>query len=281
MPAAEWIQVILGSIALLGVVAAFSTAYLTWRSRAILLATKEKHSDDLKAVLEQWKGESVQMYTTFDPAYPYSPPPNKFPIEQVVLFSDLKNHLPKELRLMATWDDFKKKWLEVEAQEVSYQQSVRASLEHYTGLQALTLDDEGKQNSGITRLCVGTWYSYMISLARYGKIPTINLEVVPEHNPTQVVGINSGAWVISPKASQVRDSLLQMVSDLRNQRYDSVIYDLLQKGKTVVRVQDEMESLKEILSNRIEEAKAIPILTGNCKHIRRATEPLFPWQRRG
>ena len=63
------IQIVLAVIALLGVIAAFATAYLNWKSRSVLLATKERHSDDLKKVLESLKND---LSNTFSNDYPPS-----------------------------------------------------------------------------------------------------------------------------------------------------------------------------------------------------------------
>jgi hypothetical protein len=101
----EVVQIVIAVIMLAGVIAAYLTALLNWRSSPVLLATKEKHSKDLMDLLEDWRNEIVtQGLPTYNPPTEEG---QQFPIEQHILFDDLNNHVPRELDPSELWDKFK------------------------------------------------------------------------------------------------------------------------------------------------------------------------------
>jgi len=55
MNTGDWTQVVIAIIMLLTAVTAVATAYVNYRTRPLLIRTKEMHSKDLKGVLDWWK----------------------------------------------------------------------------------------------------------------------------------------------------------------------------------------------------------------------------------
>lgn len=280
MSLADWIQLAISFIALFGVLAALLTAYLTWRSRAILLATKEKHSDDLKTILDQMKTDLTYRHTAITPIYPYTPPTEQaeFEIERVILFDDLKNHIPRELDLLKSWTKFKQKWLELQKQEVHLQESVKQHLEQYGRLPVLPVEQVHNQHSGITYHCVSFLSSHIVDVAA-GRFTPVNF-VIPHDTPNQLYAGGLVAESSSSGIIQLKGSLETMVDNIEKHNAGTSEHRLLAEAEKIVGYQTDIESLRLKLQAKIDEAKVIPILAGNCRHLRRATEPLFFWQKR-
>ena len=114
----DLVQIVIAVVMLAGVIAAYLTALLNWRSSPVLLATKEKHSRDLVEVLDDWKQELVTQ--GLPGYYPPTAVQQPFRVEQHILFDGLKNHVPNELEMFKLWDRFKHMSAELDKTMVVY-----------------------------------------------------------------------------------------------------------------------------------------------------------------
>lgn len=66
-----------------------------------------------------------------------------------------------------------------------------------------------------------------------------------------------------------------MVDNINSGQSGTAEWSLLLEAERVVSARNKLREQCDMVVNRISEIKAIPILTGNCKHIERAREPLL------
>jgi hypothetical protein len=100
----DW-QVIVTLI--IAIITAF-VAYLNYRTRPLLVRTKEKHSEDLKEVLERWLSElGVEGGTIAPLFYREERCRLHLSVEQDPLFPDLKEHMPEGTDLLSQWQNLK------------------------------------------------------------------------------------------------------------------------------------------------------------------------------
>lgn len=271
------VQIIIAAFMLAGVVAAFLTALLNWRSSPILLATKEKHSKDLMELLENWRNQIIaQGLPTYNPP---TGEEQSFPIEQHILFDDLKNHVPRELDISKLWNEFKLMRNELDARINNYYDHIKVHLEQYSRLKVLSYKDESKEQAiGITHQCQDWFYK---NLLRKAEDKDIRLKLrlsIPDHAPSELRGSpgDTWAWTNSQTEAQWIMSLVQeMVDNINSGQSDTAEWNLVSEGEGVISTRNKLQEQRDMILDRIAEIKAIPILTGECKHLKRAIEPLF------
>lgn len=275
----NWIQIGIALIALGGIIAAFFAAFLSWRSRALLLATKEKHSRDLMGILDIWTQDVANILPDDTPPLDETLPSDKtiFSIETNILFSDLENHIPAELGIFKTWDSFKSSWQNLQTRRITYYQSIRNHLERFSGLKSLTFAEENGQNLGITHSCLQWMYTNILGKAK-GKSISLPELFIPDAYPNELM-TSGQVWSWTNTPPLFKSLLITVIENIENEQSNVAEYDLLVKAREMLESQRELEQLKENLLSKIAEAKAIPILTGDCKHLKRAMEPLFPLRR--
>lgn len=280
MSMGELVQIVIAVVMLAGVIAAYLTALLNWRSSPVLLATKEKHSRDLMEVLDDWRQELV---TRGLPGYyPPTVEQQPFSIEQHILFDDLKNHVPSELEIFKLWDRFKHMSAELDKKLVTYCDHIKGHLERHGGLNVLSREEESKETPlGITHHCLDWFYANLIIKAEGRPIRSLRL-AIPDNAPNQLRGPESNiwAWTGSPaQARRLEDFLHGMLANINSEQSSAAEWTLFVEAKEVVSARNELEQLRDLILDRIAEVKAIPILTGDCKHIERARERLLPYRK--
>ncbi|MFZ2036858.1 MAG: hypothetical protein WAU62_08090 [Dehalococcoidales bacterium] len=274
----DWIQIGIALIALCGVMAAFFAALLSWRARPMLMATKEKHSEDLKKVLGIWTNDISLIQINNRAPSSESPPTLQLDIEKNILFGDLGNHIPAEIGVLKTWDNFKNVWQQWQEQKIIYYVSIRKHLEKFSGLRTLSLVEQNGSTFGITRNCLEWLYTNILDKAD-GKSITLPNLVTPDNYPTYLSATGAGFWVFSETPSLFKNLITLIVDNIESDQSGAVEYNILLEARKTLRLQQEFEQLKEKLLGQIVETQAIPILAGECKHLKRASEPLFPPKR--
>jgi hypothetical protein len=273
MTLSDWIQIGIAFIAFLGVMAALLTAIFTWRSRALLLATKEKHSTDLMGILETWMHEITEIIPDDKPPFNESALTTSLSIENHILFTDLKNHLPPELGISDSWNIFKDGWQDVQKRKASYLQAIEDHLESASKLKLLTWKEENGCVVGITHGCVEWLYTSILSKARGNDIYLPNL--ITSGDLIKAIIASNNDWAYTGNPTMFISMLTTIIINVQGEQSNTKEFDLLKKARGLWDSQLKLESLKETLLNSISEARAIPILTGRCKHLDRAMEPIF------
>lgn len=126
----------------LSALAALATAVLNYLSRPLLVRTIERHSDELKKIAQNWLDEIPIIP---DPRLPLTiePDPIKIPSEDLLLFHDLKEHSPRELKVFETWNTFKQKLDEYNQKRYSICAKV---IEHITPETQIPITSKSEDN---------------------------------------------------------------------------------------------------------------------------------------
>jgi uncharacterized membrane protein len=277
------VQIVSSTFLFLAVVAAFLTAYLNWRNSPILMATKEKHSSDLMTLLSRWKDELSQEgipdYTKVHQEQ------RGFSVEKHILFEDLKNHIPKELRIFELWREFLAKRIEVDTMIASFYQETHEFLENRSGIHVLSREETNNQSAvGITYYAMDWLYLNILWLAQGSPSDALNIEIADPRTGFVHLNHSSGnRWAyLSPhfhNPEVVKDFFNVLWENLRNDAPGTLEQEHLSRAKEVVAARKELAALRDNILDKISEAQCIPILTGNCRHIDRARERLWPFRR--
>jgi len=272
----DW-QVIVTLI--IAIITAF-VAYLNYRSRALLVRTKEKHSEDLKGVLERWLSELGEEGGTIAPLFHRERPCHlDLSVEQDPLFPDLKEHMPEDTDLLSQWQNLK-----------------NACDPYDTGRSRLydrIYNDVCNVRQGlfvaefVAKNFAEVIYNEASCLARGDSPRSLDKYLRMEHYVEQTPNgpkprfeswIYDRRLVSGDSEQQVTRATSYLTSALEN---------LSQPGNREAGYVDEARKLKDIedtliednekLLQSIKDVLAIPILAGNCKYIKQATESLFPF----
>lgn len=276
------VQIVSSIFLFLAVIAAFLTAYLNWRNSPILMATKEKHSSDLMSLLSSWKDElskaGIPDYTRVHQEQ------REFSVEKHILFKDLENHVPKELRIFEIWREFLAKRVELDTMIANFYQETHEFLEHRSGIHVLNQDETNNQsNVGITYHALDWLYLNTLWLAHGSPSNVLNIEVVDPKTGFVHLNHDSGnRWAyLNPRNHNpevVKDFFNVLWENLRNDASGTIEQEHLLKARKVVAIRKELVELRDNILDIISEVQCIPILTGNCRHIDRARESLWPFR---
>lgn len=265
---------------IIAIITAF-VAYLNYRTRPLLVRTKEKHSEDLKGVLEQWLDELGEEGGIIIASLI---PPEMLchlhlRVEQDPLFLDLKEHMPEGVDLLSQWHNLK-----------------NACDSYDTGRSSLysrIYNDVCDIRQGLSVAEFSTEYFARVIYEQASHLaqgdPTRSLdkhfhmkqhvEQTPNGPKTQFQSFIYDRKLASGDSEQ---QVTMATSYLA-----SVLENLSQSGTREAGYVDEARKLKGIedtliednerLLQNIRDVLAIPILTGNCKYIKQATESFFPF----
>jgi hypothetical protein len=272
----DW-QVIVTLI--IAIITAF-VAYLNYRTRPLLVRTKEKHSEDLKRVLENWLAQLVSEGSIIASLIPAEIPCHlNLSIEQDPLFPDLREHMPEGVDLVSQWQNLK-----------------TACVPYDTGRGRLydrIYDDVCKIRQGLSvdeffaRNFTEVIYEEASHLAEGdtarsldGRLKTEQYVEQTPSGPKTRFEYFMGSWrlVSGHNEQQVNRVATYLPTALENMSHP---------GTTEARYVEEARRLKVIRDTLIEDSEeliqsikdvlAIPILTGNCRYIKQATESFFPF----
>lgn len=282
MNAGDWIQLAIAIVMLMAATAAVITAYMNYRSRPILIRTKEMHSEDLKRVLEWWRDGIAsqgipELHKPIDKATDFS-----LPAERSILFADLKRHIPRDSYLFNKWDDFKKQRRKVDNGRVTLYNSIKNYLKQYGRLEVLSTFTDS--SIGISHHCPDWLFESVVVKAGGGGInisSQFQIETLPDGRVNLRRYGDYWARAESQFSAKALEELLTMtVVQIEGGEPGPAACDLLAEARSLVKEQAKLRDQCQALLNGIEAAKAIPILTGDCEHIARAREPFWPWQKR-
>lgn len=272
----DW-QVIVTLI--IAIITAF-VAYLNYRTRPLLVRTREKHSEDLKRVLEWWLaelGEGGNIVHSLIP--PEIPCRLDLSVEQDPLFPDLEEHMPEGADLLTQW------------------QNLRNACDSYdtgrSGLYDKIYNDvcNTHQELSVAEFAAPNFarviYEEASHLARGAPSHSIDKRLhMRQHEEQTPNGPKLRfQYLIDDQRLASGDSEQEVT---RAKSYlTSVLENLSQPGTREAGYVDEARKLKDIEDTLIEDNKkllqsikhvlAIPILTGNCRYIKQATESFFPF----
>lgn len=282
MQPGDWAQVAIAVVMFLATIAAFLTAYLVYRTRPLLMRTKELHSEHLKSVLDDWKNEldhhgMPKLSVPWQESDPFG-----LPVEGTVLFSDLTNHIGRDLTLFKQWNAFKVKRQDARTAQLTLYCRVKDYVKQGVGVDVLPELDT--LATGINEKCIRWLYQNVVAAAERGRtisLPTLSSSRLSDGRSTLT---QSGDWwaiVDEPSSIDRLKNLLEATVDRINDWVQATApFYLCDDAMSIVYTKLELASLHTAMLRAIEETKATPILTGDCKYIDRAKEGLWPWRRK-
>lgn len=271
----DWINIVIAFITALAAAAAFFTAYLNWRTRPQLLATKEKHSKDLMNILDSWSGQISSCETNDDiPTLEDNKYSSPCINPKSVLFDDLINHIPDELDLFSTSEQFNQIFANYENQRRSLYSTISNFILSKSHEKLISDHEYGEKNNGILRYCIDWLYQQILQKVRGQNIPKVGFIIEPS-SPNDL-RVSDSVWARVDNPKQFQNFLEFVIDNINNNREDVAEYNLIKEAKKLCDIQVIFYKTKQTLLQKVAEAEAIPIFSGDCKHIKRATEPLFP-----
>jgi hypothetical protein len=271
----DW-QVIVTLI--IAIITAF-VAYLNYRTRPLLVRTKEKHSEDLKGVLERWLSELVAEGNIIAPLIP----PEMLchlhlRVEQDPLFLDLKEHTPEGVDLLSQWHNLKN--------ACGSYDTGRSSLYSRIYNDVCNIRQGLSVAEFFTEDFATVIYEDAIHLARGDPIHSdeyLKMEQYVEQTPNgpktrfqySIRGLRLASGHDKQQVTEADSYLKGALENLSRSGTKEAGY--VEEAKKLKGIEDTLIEDNERLVQNIKDVLAIPILTGNCKYIKQATESFFPF----
>ena len=280
-----WVIVTVIGTIIIAFVTAY-VAYLNYRTRPLLVRTREKHSEDLKKILERWRAEITgDGLRDLVPSLDCSDRINKpyLDVEEEILFSDLREHIPENFSLLTDWEAFRKNCLEYNAGREKLYEKISQDVE-----KAFTLTPIA--GSEATVYFVEAIYEDVVSLAKGERQYKLNSkmetnQVQRDDRPSCFYANLDGRMIVEARYTTEAETAKQQVNAAVGHLM-MVLENLSKKGtdesnycveaRRLHKVEINLRQQLKKLLNDINILLAIPILAGDCKYIRRAVEPLFP-----
>jgi len=253
----------------LSVIAALATAVLNYLSRPLLVRTIERHSDELKAIAENWLDEVPNIPDSRQPLTE-KPDPIKIPSEDLLLFHDLKEHSPRELRVFETWNIFKQKLDEYNQKRFSICEKV---IEHIKSETQIPVTSKSQDNGIFYPHFVEAVHMDANDLARGAKPYYTELikEQKIEARADKFEFWPAGRLFARGSANMVERAkkfMVAFLNTLEEKSYTKTASDLMEDEK-------ELKKLHEEVLRRIKNLIAIPVFPGKCKYIKRAVPGVY------
>ena len=282
-----WVIVTVIGTLIIAFVTAY-VAYLNYRTRPLLVRTREKHSEDIKKVLERWAAQITgdglrdlvpSLYSSHRINKPY------LDVEEEILFLDLRAHIPENFNLLTDWEAFRKNCLEYNAGREELYKKISQDVK-----KAFTRPPIA--GSEATDYFVKAIYEDAVSLAKGEKQHWLNSKM--ETNKVQLVAPPSlvyanlnGRMIVEAKYKNITEAetaeqqvnaaaghLLMVLKNLSKKGTDESSYRV--EARHLHQIETNLMQQHNKLLHDINDLLAIPILAGDCKYIRMAVEPLFP-----
>lgn len=249
-------------------IAALATAVLNYLSRPLLIHTIERHSDELKAIGEDWLDQVPVIPLSREPLT-IEPDPIKIPSEDQLLFHDLREHSPRELKVFETWEMFKQKLNEYNQKRYSICTKVIEQVKLEAQIPVTSKSED-----------IGIYYPRFVEavhrdandLARGTRPYYRNL--IKERKieaDRDMFAFCPGALFARGSARMVekaKEYMVAFMNMLEQNSYTKIASNLIEDEK-------ELNKLREEVVRRIKDLIVIPIFPGKCIYIKRAVPGVY------
>jgi hypothetical protein len=272
----DW-QVIVTLI--IAIITAF-VAYLNYRTRPLLVRTKEKHSEDLKRVLKRWLAELGAEGGTIAPLFHRERPCRlHLSVEQDPLFPDLEEHMPEGADLLSQWQNLKNACDPYDSGRSRLYDRIHNDMQSVG--QGLFVAEFFAENFAeliyeeASRLARG---EPQRSLDEYFKMEQKMRQTPDDPKPwfqSTIYGWTLASGESEQQVTMAKSYLTAALENLSQPGTREAGY--VDEAKRLKGIEDTLIEQNEKLLQSIKDVLAIPILTGNCRYIKRATESFFPF----
>ena len=289
---AGWPVIITAAITLIIAFITAWVAYVNYHTRPILSQLREKHSEALKDILRDFHAALTLRgweNIVIDSHLPHSLHPDiLYPtIEKNLLFRDLPNHLPSGLNVVMQWTIFRDSYIE-------YNEKRSALLNKIVGDLGNMPDSLPFSKLIIKEAVAKGLYEEAVRFAA-NEEPLCTEEVLDysfqkEETSNYITTkgdwpdlyslvVNGETWVEKISKEGIDESvkyLGQLFSNLAVGGTNESQY--IKDAKSIRAHELSLIKANRELRQNVEEILAIPILPGDCKHIKRASMPVFPFR---
>jgi len=221
----------------------------------------ERHTDDLRALARRW---SVQINPTPDAGnLPESKPTLLLlDVEREHLFSDLKNHLPKELPIIEPWEKFKDHLLKYDRKRFQLHEGIIDDAKKRTGL---PYGPSSSDSPTIGRSLARQWYQEIYTIATHPEFAThgIRIWMDPARSNNRELMSQGDILVRVREQSEVSamEGILRgMFSGLSSSPY-------IDQAREIIKDRKQLEEERQALLLMIGDFALIPLVKGRCKYI--------------
>lgn len=254
-------------------------AYLNYRTRPLLMRTKEKHSEDLKQVLEQWLSELSETGGPIRPLHnPKDPCSFYLSVETNPLFLDLKEHMLEGADPLTEWQKLKNACDPYDTGRRRLYDRICNDAQR-VGKKLFVAEFYAEHVADLV-------YNEAISIARaepqrssdeYLKVERQNRQTPNGPKPWFELSTFGRMLVSGDNEEQVTEVMSYLTLTLENlSRPGTEEGGYADEARTLEKTEQELSEQYDRLLRSIREMLATPILVGECKYIRRATEPFAP-----
>lgn len=272
----DW-QVIVTLI--IAIITAF-VAYLNYLTRPLLVRTKEKHSEDLKGVLERWLAELRSEGSIIAPLFDRETPSRlHLSIEQDPLLPDLKEHMPEGTDLLSQWQNLKNA---CDPYDTGRSRLYNRIYKDVCNMRQGLFVAEFVEENFATVI-----YEEASRLARGDPPRSLDKNIHMKQHAEQTPNGPKPCFQSFIYDRRLASGDSEQEVTMAKSYLSSALENLSQPGTREAGYVDEARKLKDIedtliednekLLQSIKDVLAIPILTGNCKYIKQATESFFPF----
>ena len=246
-----------------------ATAVLNYLSRPLLVRTIERHSDELKEIAKNWLNKVPSIPISRQPLTT-KPHPIKIPSEELLLFHDLKEHSPRELKVFETWDIFKQKFNEYNEKRFSICTKVIKQIKSET---QIPVTSKSSKNGIFYSNFVEAVYRDANDLARdarpyyRGLIKKAKPSLPHETWELWVAGYLYARGT-EDLVERAREYMMTFLNRLEENSYTKIARDIIED-------QEKLNELREEVIRKIKDLIAIPIFPGKCTYIKRAVPGVY------
>jgi len=243
-------------------------AVLNYLSRPILITSIERHTDDIRKLLDRWLEQLPRVEAKKPneiPDYEDTAPTTRLPVENESLFSDLPKH--DKFNVLGRWKEYKSKLELYHKDRLAFLSDVRQEVERQTGL-----NYDPKFKHGLTWYAFQAVYETFFEEQTDGRLKWRDSIRRLERNRegTELRANGRGMIKVTPQELPRTEKIFtDMVTNIRSiigdEKYDEWRTRTL---KLYIEKRD-LDTNYYKLQQRISDFKSIPLMTGKCKYIRR------------
>jgi hypothetical protein len=224
----------------------------------------QRHTDDLKNLGRQWSVQIKPIPEARDPPE-LEPSLLHLPVESEYLFSDLKSHIPKDLKLISMWESFKKLLLEYNRGRFHLYQEIIDDTKKRTGL---PYDPHSSNSPTIGRRFGERWYSEVFMIVMSPEFTAHDIDIQMESAGSGLFTLESQGNILArvrgePEAMAVKSVLKEMFNGLPNSPY-------LDQARQLMEQEKYRASERQAVLTMINEFISLPLVKGECRYIKRS-----------
>lgn len=251
---------------------AFATvliAYLTYRSRPILIKAIEEHTSRLRKLAEDWL-EEIKFDEVEKPLMVLKK--DQFQIEKEFLFEDLKLHIPKEINMLDLWEKFKINIDKYNKLKYELYTDIKNYIEHQTGLSYSS--EENLSLSSFNDDYIKRIYELLIGIAK-GHLPaTPDFKAKTYHSKVKIVTekedeiweLHDSSGKLLAYGDEYQINSAKEIGQTMHQNFTNL--EFYKSVNRLIELEEILNEQKDKLKLRINDFISIPLYSQKCKYIK-------------